>query len=147
MPSLGPYQRYIKLPDTTITDLLRSAVHWVRPGCALAQSSPNLIWAAMGLRADSARPQRVSSSARTDSRRDESARTPIAAHAKFGDDCANAQPCLTQCPVDGGLYTFPTTFPNIDFVNGTAGCYCLCVCFFFVTGTFLVLNLLLEFPQ
>ena len=32
----------------------------------------------MGLRADSARPQRVSGSARTDSRRAESARNPIA---------------------------------------------------------------------
>ena len=42
----------------------------------------------MGLRADSARPQRVSGSARTDSRRAESARNPTAAHAKFGDDSA-----------------------------------------------------------
>ena len=42
----------------------------------------------MGLRADSARPQRVSGSARTDSRRTEPARNPIAAHAKFGDDSA-----------------------------------------------------------
>ena len=38
----------------------------------------------MGLRAESARPQRVSGSART-SRRAESARNPIATHAKFGD--------------------------------------------------------------
>ena len=67
---------------------LKVAVHWERPGCALAQSSPNLTLAAMGLRADSARPQRVSGSARTDSRRAESARNPIAAHAKFGDDSA-----------------------------------------------------------
>ena len=42
----------------------------------------------MGLRADSARPQRVSGSARTDSRRAESARNPIASHVKFGDDSA-----------------------------------------------------------
>ena len=42
----------------------------------------------MGLRADSARPQRVSGSARTDSRRAESARNPIAAHVKFGYDSA-----------------------------------------------------------
>ena len=42
----------------------------------------------MGLRADSARPQPVSGSARTDSRRAESARNPIASHAKFGDDSA-----------------------------------------------------------
>ena len=41
----------------------------------------------MGLRADSARPQRVIGSARTDSRRAESARNPIAAH-EFGDDSA-----------------------------------------------------------
>ena len=50
----------------------------------------------MGLRASSARPQRVSGSARTDSRRAESARNPIAANVKFGDDCANAQPGLSQ---------------------------------------------------
>ena len=42
----------------------------------------------MGLRADSARPQRVSGSARTDNRRAESARKPIALHVKFGDDSA-----------------------------------------------------------
>ena len=80
---------------------LKAAVHWERPGCALAQSSPNLTLAAMGLRADSARPQRVSCSARTDSRRAESARNPIASYVKFGDDSAlNA---LTRNPVDGGL--------------------------------------------
>ena len=42
----------------------------------------------MGLRADSARPQRVSGSARTDSRRAESVRYPIASHVNFGDDSA-----------------------------------------------------------
>ena len=42
----------------------------------------------MGLRADSVRPQRVSGSARTDSRRAESARNPIASHVNFGDDSA-----------------------------------------------------------
>ena len=42
----------------------------------------------MGLRADSARPQRVSGSARTNSRRAQSARNPIAYHVKFGDDSA-----------------------------------------------------------
>ena len=42
----------------------------------------------MGLRADSARPQRVGGSARTDSRRAELARNPIASHVKFGDDSA-----------------------------------------------------------
>ena len=40
----------------------------------------------MGLRADSARPQRVSGSARTDSQRAELARNPIASHVNFGDD-------------------------------------------------------------
>ena len=76
---------------------LKAAVHWERPGCALAQSSSNLKLAPMGLRADSARPQRVSGSARTDSRRAESARNPIAVHVKFGDDCAcSAQPGLSQ---------------------------------------------------
>ena len=64
------------------------------PGCALAQSSPNLTWTAMGLRAGSARPQRVSGSARTDSQRAESARNPIASHVNFGDDAAlNALTC------------------------------------------------------
>ena len=48
-------------------------------GYALAQSSLNLIWAAVGLRADSVRPQCVNGQ-----------RVPIAAHVKFGDDCANA---------------------------------------------------------
>ena len=42
----------------------------------------------MGLRADSPRPRRVSGSARTDSRRAESARNPIAVHVKVGDDSA-----------------------------------------------------------
>ena len=42
----------------------------------------------MGLRADSARPHCVSDSARTDSRRAESARNPIVSHVKFGDDSA-----------------------------------------------------------
>ena len=42
----------------------------------------------MGLRADSVRPQRLSGSARTDSRRAESAHNPIASHVKFGDDSA-----------------------------------------------------------
>ena len=67
---------------------LKAAVHWERPFCALAQLSPNLTLAAMGLRADSARPQRVSGSARTDSRRAEPARNPIASHVNFGDDSA-----------------------------------------------------------
>ena len=42
----------------------------------------------MGLRADSARTQRVSGSARADNRRAESARNPIASHVNFGDDSA-----------------------------------------------------------
>ena len=42
----------------------------------------------MGLRADSARPQCVSGSGRTDSRRAESTRNPIASHVIFGDDSA-----------------------------------------------------------
>ena len=32
----------------------------------------------------------------TDSRRAESVRNPTAVHVKFGDDCANAQPGLSQ---------------------------------------------------
>ena len=42
----------------------------------------------MGLRAGSARPQRVSGSARTDSQRAQSARNPIASHVNFDDDSA-----------------------------------------------------------
>ena len=50
----------------------------------------------MGLLADSARPQRVSGSARTDSRRAESARNPIASHVNFGDDSALSAFTRTQ---------------------------------------------------
>ena len=50
----------------------------------------------MGLRADSARPQRVSGSARTDSQRAESARNPIASHVNFGDDSALSALTRTQ---------------------------------------------------
>ena len=50
----------------------------------------------MGLRVDSARPQRVSGSARTDSRRAESARNPIASHVNFGDDSALSAFTRTQ---------------------------------------------------
>ena len=34
---------------------VKAAVHWVRVSAFSAKSSPNLAWAAMGLRADSAR--------------------------------------------------------------------------------------------
>ena len=64
---------------------VEAAVHWVRVNAFSAESSPKLTWDAMGLRADSARPQRVSGSARTDSQRAESARNPIAANVKFSD--------------------------------------------------------------
>ena len=50
----------------------------------------------MGLRADSARPQRISGSARTDRRRAESARNPIASHVNFGDDSALSAFTRTQ---------------------------------------------------
>ena len=50
----------------------------------------------MGLRADSARPQRVSGSARTDSQRAESVRNPIASHVNFGDDSALSTFTRTQ---------------------------------------------------
>ena len=50
----------------------------------------------MGLRADSARPQRVSGSARTDSRSAESARNSIAFHVNFGDDSALSTFTRTQ---------------------------------------------------
>ena len=50
----------------------------------------------MGLRADSARLQRVSGSARSDSQRAESARNPIASHVNFGDDSALSALTRTQ---------------------------------------------------
>ena len=66
---------------------LKTAVHWVRVNALSAESSPKLTWTAMGLRAGSARPQRVSGPARTDSqlRYAESARNLIAANVKFSD--------------------------------------------------------------
>ena len=50
----------------------------------------------MGLRADSARPQRVSGPARTDSQRAESVRNPIASHVNCGDDSALSAFTRTQ---------------------------------------------------
>ena len=50
----------------------------------------------MGLRAGSARPQRVSGSARTDSQRAQSARNPIASHVNFDDDLAPSAFTRTQ---------------------------------------------------
>ena len=50
----------------------------------------------MGLRAGSARPQRVSGSARTDSQRAQSARNPIASHVNFDDDSAPSAFTRTQ---------------------------------------------------
>ena len=64
---------------------LKAAVHWVRVNALSAESSPKLTLATMGLRAGSARPQRVSGSARTDSRRAQSARNPIAANVNLSD--------------------------------------------------------------
>ena len=75
---------------------VKAAVHWERPGRALAQSSPNLTLVAMGLRADSARRLLVRAEPLTRCGLAESARNPIAANVKFGDDCANAQPCVSQ---------------------------------------------------
>ena len=50
----------------------------------------------MGLRADSARPQRIRGSARIHSRHAESARNPIASHVNFGDDSALSAFTRTQ---------------------------------------------------
>ena len=50
----------------------------------------------MELRADSASPQRVSGSARTDSQRAGSARNRIASHVIFGDDSALSALTRTQ---------------------------------------------------
>ena len=68
----------------------------------------------MGLRADSARPQRVSRSARTDSRRAESARNPIAPHVYFGDDSALNALTHTQWTA---TFRRHKIFPKL--VNGT----------------------------
>ena len=38
-----------------VTTLVKAAVHWVRVSAFSAESSPNLTWTAMGLRADSVR--------------------------------------------------------------------------------------------
>ena len=89
---------------------------------AWAQSSPNITWAAMGLRADPARPQRVSGSARTDSRRAQSARNarnPIASHVKLGNDCANADPGLSQWTAVFILFMVPSRkkIVHIDSTN------------------------------
>ena len=84
------------LSDMYFYNCVKAAVHWERPGCALAQSSPNLTLAAMGLRADSARRLSVRAEPLTRWGRAEDARNPIASHVKFGDDCANAQPGLSQ---------------------------------------------------
>ena len=65
--------------DHSAPQSVKAAGHWERPGCALAQSSPNLTWTAMGLRAGSAR---------TNSQRAESARNLIASHVNIGDDSA-----------------------------------------------------------
>ena len=73
----------------------------------------------MGLRADSVRPQRVSVSARTDSRRAKSARNPMTVHVKFGNDCANAQPGLSQWTAAFRPSCFWTSFrTNISFQSG-----------------------------
>ena len=68
------------------------AVHWVRVNALSAELSPKLTWDAMGLRADSARWLSVRAEPLTRWGRAESARNPIAANVKIGDDCANAQP-------------------------------------------------------
>ena len=68
----------------------------------------------MWLRAGSARPQRVSGSARTNSQRADSARNPIAFHVNFGDDSVLNALTRTYI-VDGGLYTHDVSgTPNVD---------------------------------
>ena len=87
---------------------VKAAVHWVCVNALSAESSPKLTWDAMGLRVDSAR--WLSGSARTNSRRTESARNPIASHVKFGDDSALSAltrtqwtAALTLAPAGGGV--------------------------------------------
>ena len=60
----------------------------------------------MGLCADSVRPQRVTGSARTDSRRAESARNPIASYVNFGDDSALSAFTRTQWMAAFSVYVF-----------------------------------------
>ena len=64
------YFEYIRRLFPRSASPFKAAVHWPR-------SLPNLTWAAIWLRADSAQTRRVSGSASTDSR-----------HVQFGDDCA-----------------------------------------------------------
>ena len=61
--------RRVRGCPATIESALKAAVHWVRVNALSAESSPNLTWSAMGLRADSAR-------------------NSIASHVNFGDDSA-----------------------------------------------------------
>ena len=72
----------------------------------------------MGLRADSARSQRVSGSARTDSQRAESARNPIAANVKFGDDSALSAFTRTQWTA-----AFSVTTPSLYALHWRQHCY------------------------
>ena len=64
---------------------VKAAVHWVRVNAFSAESSPNLTWDAMGLRADWARRLSVRVEPLTRWGRAESARNPIAANVKFSD--------------------------------------------------------------
>ena len=69
----------------------------------------------MGLRADSARRLSLRAEPPTRWGRAESARNPIAVHVKFGDDCANAQPGLSQwtAAFSLGARAFPVVWPWI----------------------------------
>ena len=73
----------------------------------------------MWSRADSARPQRVSGSARTDSRRAESARNPIASHLNFGDDSAlSAFTCTQWTAALTGQETPLTVGTGLTYISG-----------------------------
>ena len=80
----GPGKNYI-LPNFVYIFHLKAAVHWVRVSALSTESSPNLTWDAMGLRAHSARRLSVRAEPLTRRGRAESARNPIAANVKFCD--------------------------------------------------------------
>ena len=101
---------------------VKAAVLWERPGCALAQSSPNSTWAAMGLRADSARRLSVRAEPLTRWGRTVSARIPIATNVRFGDDCANAQPGLSQWTAAFRLLSWPAVRARFEPRQALATC-------------------------
>ena len=75
----------------------------------------------MGLRADSARPQRIRGSARTHSRHAESARNPIASHVNFGDDSALSAFTRTQWTAAFIVITSFSRSPQLSSLCSSGG--------------------------